>query len=159
MLSCERQPCRRWSSDLRRGRLRKKRRHSTPYGRHDNESIQSDLLHNVRVFHCHLVHPSPECGGICTQCHRCVSVVALCSKKGLILNCRTCNTPHPPCELVDKSDTDKKGVCLQCLLKQRDELLEACRIYARSHEYGVIKPEDADKAIFAAMAKIEEKKA
>lgn len=54
------------------------------------------------------------------------------------MNCRTCNTPHPPCELVDKSDTDKKGICLQCLLKQRDELLAAV---AKAEANGVHQPQ------------------
>jgi hypothetical protein len=38
------------------------------------------------------------------------------------MNCRICNTPSAPCELADKKE-DGKGLCLACLVKQRDEMV------------------------------------
>jgi len=37
------------------------------------------------------------------------------------MNCRTCNVPLAPHELADKGE-DGKGVCLGCLVKERDRL-------------------------------------
>ena len=44
------------------------------------------------------------------------------------MNCRTCNTPAAPCELV-QHESDGKGQCIRCLERERNKLNAAlCRV-------------------------------